>query len=136
MNMQQISVFLENKPGRLSSALSLLSQSHINIRALSIAETPDYGVLRMIVDKPDEALFAFQKAGFAVSFNDVLALSIPDRPGGLSEAVSLLVKHGIDVDYIYAFVGNEKEEAYVVFRTEKNEQATLVLKKAGYKSIE
>jgi len=131
MTAIQISVFLENKSGRLAEVLRGLAGAGVNIRALSLAETIDYGVLRLIVDKPHEARKALGDAGFTVSETEVIAVAMPDRPGGLASIVDLLTKSGLNIEYLYAFVGQRGENAIVVFRIEDVQAAVAALKKGG-----
>lgn len=127
----QISVFLENKSGRLGEVTHSLAEAGINIRALSLAETIDYGVLRLIVDRPAEAKTALTKAGFTVSETEVIAVEMPDRPGGLAGIVDLVTKRGLNIEYLYAFVGQRGENAVVIFRIDNAEQAIAALREGG-----
>jgi hypothetical protein len=131
MKVKQISVFLENKSGRLVDVSRILGEHRVNIRALAIAETADYGVLRLIANDPDLAASILKAAGFAVSETDVIAVEIPDEPGGLSQALEPLQSAGINVEYLYSFVEKSGESAIVVFRVEDLEKGILALEKAG-----
>jgi hypothetical protein len=131
MRVQQISIFLENKSGRLAKVTQTLGDSKVNIRALSIADTSDFGVLRLIVSDPEVALAALKGAGFTVSVTDVIAVEVPDYPGGLSGILTLLDGQGINVEYMYAFVGKSADRAVVVFRVEDIDKAVENLKAAG-----
>ena len=135
MKASQISVFLENKSGRLAEVTRALADEEINIRALCIAETIDYGVLRLIVSDPVKAKQALGERGFTVTETDVLVLEIPDRPGGLATAIERLAAKGINIEYIYAFVTKSGENANVVFRLEHIEQASKVLAEAGFRIL-
>ena len=104
MFIKQISIFVENKPGRLSAVTKLLAENNFDIRALSVADTKDFGILRIIVNKPDEACEVLKKAGWTVSITNVIAIGINDDPGGLSEAVECLYAANISVEYMYAFI--------------------------------
>ena len=108
-----------------------LAVAGVNIRALSLAETIDYGVLRLIVDKPGAAKQALSDSGFTVSETEVIAVAMPDRPGGLASIVDLLTKSGLNIEYLYAFVGQRGENAIVVFRIEDVQAAVAALKKGG-----
>ena len=123
MYIRQLSVFVENKPGRLNEITQILEQRGIDIRALSIADTTDFGILRLIVNNPDEAERSLKDAGFAVSLTQVIAIGIEDKPGGLSSALNLLFDAGIGVEYMYAFVSRKGETAYVILRLEDNQKA-------------
>ncbi|WP_031517933.1 ACT domain-containing protein [Desulfofalx alkaliphila] len=131
MKVQQISVFLENKSGRLARVTEVLGENGINIRALSIADTTDFGILRLIVDDPEKAVPALKKGGFVVSTTDVLAVEVDDKPGSLSEAMRLLEQAAINIEYLYAFVQKNPQKALVVFRVEQVDQAIRVLQDNG-----
>lgn len=123
MTVKQISVFIENRSGRLREVTDVLGKSNINIRALSLADTSDYGILRLIVDKPDETLKVLKDANFTLSETDVLAVEVPDRPGGLATVLEILDSRGINVEYMYAFVEKSSNNAIMVFRIENLEGA-------------
>ena len=119
MQVRQISVFLENKIGRLAEITQVLGNKEINIRALAIADTTEFGILRMIVDRPQEAYEALEERGFTVSQTEVLVVEVEDRPGGLAQVVAILSKAGINVEYLYAFVPPKPRNALVVLKIEK-----------------
>jgi hypothetical protein len=127
----QISVFLENKSGRLAEVTHALAGAEVNIRALSLAETVDYGVLRLIVDRPKEAKTALAEAGFTVTETEVIAVAMPDRPGGLAGIVDLVTRRGLNIEDLYAFVGQRGENAVVIFRMDKAQEAIAVLQEGG-----
>ena len=129
MKINQISVFLENTKGRLYEVCSLLGKSKINIRALTIAETQDFGVLRIVVDKPDEAVKALKAKGFVTSLTDIVAVEVDDRPGGLSSILKIFNENGINVEYMYGFVEKTSDKALLVFRFDDPDKAIVVLKK-------
>jgi len=131
MKVKQLSVFLENIPGRLAAATEVLRQAGINIRALTLADTTDFGILRMIVDRPDDALAAMRQAGYSVAETEVLAVRLSDRPGGLASVATELSRAGINIEYLYAFVGTHGDEAIVVIRVEQIEETISVLTAAG-----
>jgi len=114
--VQQVSVFLENKSGRLAEVCATLGAQHINIRALCIADTSDFGILRLIVNDPLQARRILQEAGFSVGLTSVIALLVPDRPGGLGEVLKVLEAAQINVEYMYAFCVRRGDEAIVIFR--------------------
>ncbi len=114
MLVKQISVFLENKPGRLSEAAEVLAKNGIDISALSLADTDEYGVLRMIVSDPDKAKNALGKSGVICKVTDALVVAIDDRPGGFSESLRILTDNGIEVKYMYACVSREQGKAIMV----------------------
>ncbi len=125
MIIKQLSVFLENKSGRLTEVTQTLSDNLINISAFSIADTADYGVLRMVVNKPEEAEKLLKAKGFAVHITDVICLIVPHKPGGLYRALAILSENNISVEYMYAFA--IEEEASVIIRTDAIHEAIKVL---------
>lgn len=133
MFISQISVFLENKPGKLSEVIEALAREGIDISAISIADTTEFGVLRMIADKPDAAVKAIKKAGFPVSTTDVLAVEVPDRPGGLSQVLRVLKDSNVSIEYIYSFIKRNHDKALILFKAEDPKKAMEVLKSAGVK---
>jgi len=133
--IKQISVFLENKSGRLAAVTKVLGLNDIDISALSIADTTDFGILRLIVNKPDMAEKALNENGFTVSITEVIAISIPDKPGGLATALEVLQNESISIEYTYAFVGKREGEALVILRTDNQQKAMEVLKKNNIKVL-
>lgn len=131
MKVKQISIFLENKSGRLAQVTTVLGENGINIRALSIADTTDFGILRLIVNNPDKAYQVLKEAGFTVSTTDVIAVEVTDEPGGLSKALQTLEGAGINIEYLYAFVQKASSAALVVFRVEQLDEAVRVLQETG-----
>jgi len=132
MTANQISVFVENKSGALAQITKELSDAGVNLRALSIAETHDFGVLRFIADKEDAAVKALQEAGHVLSVTPVLAVVLKDEPGTFSKAVEALAAANIDVEYVYAFLTPQLGTACMIFRVENNDIAEKVLKEAGF----
>ena len=130
MVIKQLSVFVENQPGRLSEITDVLSSREINIRALSIADTTNFGILRLIVDHPSRAESALKEQGFTVSQTSVIGVGIEDRPGGLA-ALDILREAGMDVEYMYAFVSHAEKTAYVILRVADNDAAEKVLRDHG-----
>ena len=114
--LKQISMFLENKPGRLARVCRVMAQEGVNIRALSMADTADFGLVRLIVDDPQLAEEKLAGRGFLVSITDVIGIKVPDRPGGLAEALDLLEKEEVSVEYMYAFLGKSGDQATVILR--------------------
>ena len=131
MELKQLSIFVENKKGRLEEITGILAKHQITIRAVSIADTTDYGILRLIVNKPDEAMVALKENGITVSITSVIAIAIDDKPGALYEAVKLLSENDISIEYMYAFLNPTNEAASVIFRIEDNKKAIEVLKNNG-----
>ncbi|MFZ5626634.1 MAG: ACT domain-containing protein [Bacillota bacterium] len=135
MKIKQISLFLENKAGRLVRVTEILAQHQINIRALSLADTSDFGILRLIVNDPETAYQVLKAAGFAVSITEVLAVEIDDTPGGLNAALTALQEAGLNIEYVYAFVEKATDKAVVVFRVEEPERAIDALTAAGINTL-
>ena len=131
MKIKQISVFLENRKGRLYEVCSLLGKSNINIRALTIAETETFGVLRMVVDKPTEAIDVFRKNSITANQTEVIAVEVPDTPGGLAHVLKILSDHDVNVEYMYGFVEKFSENALLVFRFDDPAMAHQVLSQNG-----
>lgn len=131
MELKQISVFLENRKGRLQKALQILAQAKINIRTLSIADTSEFGILRMIVPDIDEAKKILEDNNFVVKVNDVIAVGVPDEPGGLEKILGILNDADINVEYLYAFAEKKVEQAIVVLRTENIGEGIRALKEGG-----
>ncbi|MDZ4171889.1 MAG: acetolactate synthase [Methanobacteriaceae archaeon] len=118
MKLKQISIFLENKEGRLKKAINILSQANINIRALSIADTSEFGILRLIVQDSEKAQKKLEEKKFVVKVNEVIAVEVPDQPGGLDSILEILYDSKINVEYLYAFVEKNEDKAIVVIKTE------------------
>lgn len=131
MFVKQISVFLENKSGRLAEVTSILGDSNIDISALSIADTTDYGILRLIVNKPEKAEEVLRSNGLTMSVTSVIAIGVKDEPGGLAKALRVLESGGIEIEYMYAFVSKREEEAMVIIKTGTPEKAVDLLKNNG-----
>ena len=127
MSIKQISVFVENKPGALSAMTQVLAEQGVDMRALSLAETKDFGIVRIIVDKVYEATTALKDAGYVHSVTPVVGAAIPDTPGGLDQVLRVLSGAGVNVEYMYAFVGNQDGHAVVVMRTDNAETALQAL---------
>ena len=135
MTIDQLSVFVENKPGKLVEAAETLSRAGIDLRAMSLADASDFGILRIIVDKPTLALKVMQDAGYLVQMSKVIPVSLSDSPGSLGGVLRILADAGIDVLYLYAFVAHKPGSAYVIIRVEDNEGAMSVLEKNGIKLV-
>ena len=132
MLIKQISIFVENKPGRLSGITTLLKEQDIDIRALSLADTSDFGILRLIVNKPDKAIEALKGADCTVSLTNVIAVCISDKPGGLADAMNALYSYNISVEYMYAFISKSVDQAYVIFRVDNNDRAIEALEEKNF----
>jgi len=127
MNAQQLSIFLENQPGRLAEVMEVLARAGINIRALSLADTSEFGILRLLADKPEAARTALREQGFRAQVTEVAAVEVPDRPGSLSRVLNAFHAAGVDVEYMYAFVGQTREGAIMIFRLSDPEKAAASL---------
>ena len=136
MTVKQLSVFIENRPGRLSAVTKILGDNDVNIRAMSLADTKDFGILRLIVDDFDKAVSALKEEGFSVTSTQVLAVEINDRPGGLAEAMKALYNDNISVEYMYsAFINTKENTAYLILRVENFTAAQEALTDAGFALI-
>jgi hypothetical protein len=135
MTVRQLSVFLENKPGRLCAATDILAKEGINLSALTLADTSEFGILRLIVDQPDRARDVLMDAGIVVRISDVLAIAMDDAPGGTVGILHLLSSAGLNVEYIYACVGKQSGKALMVIRTDDIELAEDILHRGGYGDI-
>ncbi len=131
MLLKQISVFLENKSGQLLQIVNVLAENNIDLRALSIAEAQDYGVLRMIVDKPDETLSLLRGQEWLCSANEVLAVMVPDEPGSLTKILTVLADKDVNMVYTYAFLSATQGKACIVLRVDDNAAAEKMLRDAG-----
>ena len=129
MKITQISVFLENRKGRLYDVCSLLGRNGINIRALTIAETESFGVLRVVVDKSDAAVKLLRDSGFVANFTDVVAIEVPDQPGGLAAVLKVFADNNVNIEYMYGFVEKFSDKALLVFRFEDIDSAQKILAK-------
>jgi len=135
MKLTQISVFLENRKGRLYDVCSLLGKTNINIRALTIAETETFGVLRIVVDKSDLAIQTLRKNNFVANLTDVVAIEVGDKPGGLAEILKVFADNDVNVEYMYGFVEKFSDNALLVFRFEDTDNATKILADKGVKVV-
>ena len=134
MSVKQISVFLENRPGCLHEMTKALADNNIDMRGLSLAETSDFGIVRLIVDDVYGTANVLKSAGFIASITEVIAVEVPNVPGGLNKVLEILQGVNINVEYMYAILGNKKSEsAYMIFRVNDNEAASDSLMKAGVK---
>ena len=131
MNVLQISVFLENKSGRLAEVTDILAKNGINIRALSLADTVDFGILRLIVNDQEKTVSLLKDGGFTVSINEVVAVVVPDRAGGLASILNTLQGKGINVEYMYAIVQKNEGNAVLILRFDELEKAVSTLRAAG-----
>jgi hypothetical protein len=131
MKVKQISLFMENRTGRLADVARTLGEAGVNIRALSLADTSDFGILRLIVNDVEGALRVLRAKGHTVILTDVVAVEVGDRPGGLARVLSVLESAAVNVEYMYAFVEKSSDKAVVIFRFEKMEEALDALTRSG-----
>ena len=136
MKVEQISIFIENKSGRLAEITRILGDAGINIRALSLADTSDFGILRLIVDNVETAKAVLKEKGFTVSKTEVVAVEVPDRPGGLSSLLQMLDANQINVEYMYAFVERCGGNAVIIFRFDETDKAIDTLNGRGFTILE
>ena len=135
MYVKQISVFIENTPGRLAQFTRLLGDHHIDLVSLSVADTTHFGILRGIVADYEMAMKLISENGYTVKLTDVLAVSIPDEPGGLAQVLEMLAKNDVGVEYLYSFVRNAGDHALIIFRVDKLPEAEKILTEAGVKLL-
>ncbi len=135
MKVEQISIFVENKSGRLAEVTDLLAKNGINIRALSLADTADFGIFRLIVSDPEKTVTVLKGNRFTISKNEVVPVVVPDRPGGLAGILNVLQGSAINVEYMYAFVQKSEGNAVLIFRFDETERAIETLSKAGVKIL-
>jgi hypothetical protein len=136
MKVEQLSIFIENKSGRLAEITKLLGDAGVNIRALSLADTSDFGILRLIVNDVEKAKVVLKEKGFTVSKTEVIAVEVPDRPGGLSAILQTLDTDQINVEYMYAFVERCGENAVIIFRFDEIDKAIGALKANNFNVLE
>ena len=137
MSVKQISVFLENRPGCLHEMTKALAEAKIDLRGLSLAETSDFGIVRLIVDDVLGTANTLRDAGFVASMSEVLAVEVPNVPGGLNKVLEILDGTGINVEYMYAILGNKSSDtAYMIFRVNDNDKAGFALSIAGIKILD
>lgn len=135
MSLKQLTIFVENKKGALVDITKILAENEVNLRALSIADTQDFGILRLIVNDNDTATKALSDAGYLIKTTDVVGVKIGDQPGKLSTALDVLDKADINMEYLYAFMARTEKHAYVVLRVADNDMAEKVLEDAGFHMI-
>lgn len=135
MYVKQISVFVENTPGRLAHFTRLLGENHIDLVSLSVADTTNFGILRGIVADYEKAVRLLGENGYTVKLTDVLAVSVPDRPGGLADVLDALAQENVSVEYLYSFVRSLDGHALIILRVDQLEKAQQVLEKEGVKLL-
>ena len=135
MKVEQISIFVENKSGRLAEVTAILAKKGINIRAMSLADTADFGILRLIVNDTEKTISLLKENGFTIGRNEVVAVQVPDRPGSLAEILGALQGKGINVEYMYAFTQKSEGNAVLIFRFDEVDKAVDSLQKIGVKLL-
>jgi hypothetical protein len=136
VKVEQISIFIENKSGRLAEVSSILGQAGVNIRALSLADTSDFGILRLIVNDREKAIAVLKDKGFTVSKTEVVAVEVPDQPGGLADILYVLDAESINVEYMYAFVERCGANAVIIFRFDETDKAIVALQQKGFNILD
>lgn len=136
MIIKQISVFLENRPGTLAEVLGVLNEHDVNLRAMAVADTSDFGILRLVVNEPDKVERVLRGANFAVKITPVLAMKIADHPGGLLDEITKLTAANINIEYVYAFAIATRDGARVVLKVDDLEKAEKVLREAGAQPVD
>ena len=136
MGIRQLSVFVENKKGSLHKITDLLANANIDLRSMCIADTSDYGIVRMITDDPVRAHSVLSEAGHIANVRTVTAFAVPDCPGGLAKVLALLDGEGVNMEYMYALVTTEKDKAYAVMRTDDHEKAEKLLAQNGVELLD
>ncbi|MFV0400083.1 MAG: ACT domain-containing protein [Oscillospiraceae bacterium] len=134
--IQQLSVFVENSKGRMAEITKVIADAGVDIRALSVADTSDFGILRLIVDQPEKAIQSLKTAGMTVSLTDVIAVGIDDTPGTFARAVSIMSDADINIEYMYAFISRSDGKAFVIMRVDDNDRGIKALSDAGVRLLE
>ena len=135
MIIKQISIFMENTTGRLADVTALLAQAGINLRAVSIADTTDFGILRMVADQPDAADRLLKDAGFTARETDVIGVEVPDHPGELARIMALFRDEGVSIEYLYASLEHKEDKAVIVLKVDDTKAGLAMLEKPGFSTI-
>ena len=135
MRTKQISIFVDNRPGRLARVAQVLQEEDIDIRAISMADAPDFGIFRVVVEETDRARAALKRAGFVTEVSDVIAVEVEDRPGGLAQVLELFAQHELNVEYMYAFLTERSGRAIMFFRFEDTARAVETLQRADIPTV-
>jgi len=135
MIIKQISIFMENTTGRLADVTDLLARAGINLRAISIADTTDFGILRMVADQPDEAVRLLRDAGFTARETEVIGVEVPDHPGELARIMALFRDHGVSIEYLYASLEHKEDKAVIVIKVDDIKAGLAMLEKHGFSTI-
>ncbi len=133
MTIKQISVFLENRPGKLAEFAAVLSAQKINLRAISVAESADFGIVRIIVDDVFNAVTILKSENYVCTITDVLAVEVRDEPGMLANMIGVLGTEGINIEYMYTILGKKTDVAYMIIRTNSDSEAVKILESKGFK---
>ncbi len=136
MSVKQISVFIENQPGKLAEATRFIADHGINLRAMSIADTKDFGILRIICDEPEKSAEILREGGYITNVTEVLAVGIKDAPGSLATILEIIANAGVSVEYTYAFLGTRMAGAFMIFRVDNNAAAAAALAAENIKTVE
>ncbi len=134
--LEQVSIFIENTKGRLAEVCDLLGKNNINIKALTIAESPEFGILRVVLDNTDKAKNVLKDNGFTVTIATVVAVEVSDTPGGLAKALKVLANNNINLEYMYGFIEKASEQALMVFKFDNHEKAIEILQKNNISIVE
>ncbi len=134
--LEQISIFLENKPGRLAAVMNVLGKANIDLRAFTIADTTDFGIVRIIAREPEKALAVLKENDFTAAANKITGFTIPDHPGEMNKVIEILQAGEVDIEYSYSFMGSRPDEADIAIKTKDNEGTEKLLKSKGIKIIE
>lgn len=134
--LEQISIFLENKPGRLAAVMNVLGKANIDLRAFTIADTTDFGIVRIIAREPEKALATLKENDFTAAANKITGFTIPDHPGEMNKVIEILQAGEVDIEYSYSFMGSRPDEADIAIKTKDNEGTEKLLKSKGIKIIE
>ena len=136
MGIKQVSVFVENKKGSLHEITDILAKANVDLRSMCIADTSDYGIVRMIADDAERAQKVLCEAGHTANIRTVTAFAVPDEPGGLAKALNLLESNGVNIEYLYALITTATDKAYTVMRTDDTEKAEAVLAQNGIELLD
>lgn len=136
MGIKQVSVFVENKKGSLHEITDLLAKANVDLRSMCIADTSDYGIVRMIADDAERAQKVLCDAGHTANIRTVTAFAVPDEPGGLAKALNLLESNGVNIEYLYALITTATDKAYTVMRSDDTEKAESVLLESGIELLD
>jgi hypothetical protein len=136
MTIKQISVFLENSLGRLAEVTAVIGESGVNLRAASVADTADFGILRLVVDNPDRAISVLEAAGFTAKVTEVFGVELDDSPGGLARVMQIFDENGVNIEYLYTSLEHKSEKVVIIFRVEDTKHCAGIIKKQGLKTVD